>query len=356
MSQQSLSKHLSANPLSMQKRLSPTFIKAHFIQFIAGLLMSAVVAMPTAQNAQAASCKIPKSYYKNVSCTANSRYFFATTDFGAPVALINNQGKRVIDLSRYQQVDTDKLFEGLLPVSRNGRVGYVNMQGREVIPAIYERLKDNQGWARPASEGRIIVKMNGDYGIISTANETIVPFSPGIKEIDNYQGGVVRIRRNQATSWLDKNGKTTRDPNADNEALSASAQQSSSPIQAPFTSLNPHQQDGRWGFVDDNDVTMITYSFDEVKPFSEGLAGVRIDDKWGFVNLGGELVIPFRFDKNGIINENLTAKNQQVSEEATTDNNNGAAFIFKEGKAWVGSLKDGSKLCIDKEGNNVSCD
>ena len=300
-------------------------------------------------NAQAASCKIPKSYYKNVSCTASSGYFLAIKDFGAPVALINKQGKSVVDLSRYQKVDADKISGGLLPVLRNGRVGYVNMQGRETIPAMYDMLKESQGWARPVSEGRIVVKQNGHYGVIDTANKTIVPFSASISDIDDYRSGMTRVRKNQAISWLDKNGKPTRDPNSNSKADSQTSttnenvkdMQQSAPS-SPFTTLQPRQQDGRWGFVDDNNVTMITYSFDEVRPFSEGLAGVRIDNEWGFVNLGGELVIPFRFDKSGV-SVGDSYKDQP-------------AFVFTSGKAWIGNLKNGAKMCIDKEGSSVGCD
>ena len=313
-------------------------------------VMSIITATPfLMSNAQAASCKIPKSYYKNVSCTASSGYFLAIKDFGAPVALINKQGKSVVDLSRYQKVDADKISGGLLPVLRNGRVGYVNMQGRETIPAMYDMLKESQGWARPVSEGRIVVKQNGHYGVIDTANKTIVPFSAAISDIDDYRSGMTRVRKNQAISWLDKNGKPTRDPNSNSKADSQTSttnenvkeMQQSAPS-SPFTTLQPRQQDGRWGFVDDNNVTMITYSFDEVRPFSEGLAGVRIDNEWGFVNLGGELVIPFRFDKSGV-SVGDSYKDQP-------------AFVFTNGKAWIGNLKNGAKMCIDKEGASVGCD
>ncbi len=313
-------------------------------------VMSIIAATPfLMSNAQAASCKIPKSYYKNVSCTASSGYFLAIKDFGAPVALINKQGKSVVDLSRYQKVDADKISGGLLPVLRNGRVGYVNMQGRETIPAMYDMLKESQGWARPVSEGRIVVKQNGHYGVIDTANKTIVPFSAAISDIDDYRSGMTRVRKNQAISWLDKNGKPTRDPNSNSKADSQTSttnenvkeMQQSAPS-SPFTTLQPRQQDGRWGFVDDNNVTMITYSFDEVRPFSEGLAGVRIDNEWGFVNLGGELVIPFRFDKSGV-SVGDSYKDQP-------------AFVFTSGKAWIGNLKNGAKMCIDKEGSSVGCD
>ncbi|MEC5210552.1 hypothetical protein RCH20_001628 [Psychrobacter sp. PL15] len=331
-----------------------------------GTLLAAMVVLPTAH---AASCKPPKSYYKNVSCTASSSYFLAVKDFGAPVALIDNSGKKSVDLTRYQRVDANKIANGLLPVQRNSRVGYVNMQGREVIPTIYDMLNEAGGksWARPVSDGRIIVKKGGNYGIISTSNETILPFSAAISDIDNYRSGTARVRKNKATSWVDKNGKVIDNPNG-SDRLSASdskpssnrqssTQQSSNnaaattlspPAQAGlpasdrFTTLLPYQQDGRWGFVDDNDVTMITYSFNEVRSFSEGLAGVRVNNSWGFVNLGGELVIPFRFDNSPLI---------------TNGNYNGVpSFVFKDNKAWIGSLENGSKMCIDTAGTSVGCD
>lgn len=320
--------------------------------FTIGVLSSALLVMPSAQ---AASCKIPKSYYKNVSCTSSSGHYLATKDFGAPVALINSKGKRVVDLSRYQKVDADKISNGLIPVLRNSHVGYLNMQGREVVPAMYDMLKESQGWARAVSDGRIVVKKDGNYGVITTDNKTVVAFSSSISDIDDYRGGVARVRKNKAVSWLDKNGKTISDPNSSNNEQpvarqaparndSNSSNNNSSRASAPniFTTLQPRQQDGRWGFVDDNNVTMITYSFDEVRPFSEGMAGVRIDGDWGFVNLGGELVIPFRFANSGV--------------SAADSYKGNPSFVFTNGKAWIGNLKNGNKMCIDKEGTGVGCD
>lgn len=317
-----------------------------------GLLLSTVLVAPTAQ---AASCKLPKSYYKNVTCTASRGYFLAFKDFGAPVALIDNKGKRVVDLSRYQRVDANHIAGGLIPVQRHSRVGYVNMQGREVVPTMYDKLAGNS-WARPVSDGRIVVKKDGKYGVITTSNQTVVPFSASISDIDDYQNGRARVRKGQAISWLDKSGQEMADPNAsrsaNNNVNNANANRQTSmpnassstprPTLTPFTTLQPHQQDGQWGFIDENNVTMITYSFDEVRAFSEALAGVRIDDKWGFVNLGGELVIPFRFDDKGIV------KNSRYK--------GAPSFTFIDGKAWIGSLQNGTQMCIDKEGTNVACD
>ena len=380
LSKRSLSLTTSEDQSSLIKRCALTI----------GMLTTALFVIPSAQ---AASCKIPKSYYKNVSCTASSGYFLAVKDFGAPVALIDKQGKSLVDLTRYQKVDTDKISAGLLPVMRNSHVGYLNMQGREVIPVMYDVLNDGQGWARPVSEGRIVVKQGGHYGVIDTANRTIVPFSAAISDIDDYRGGMARVRKNKAISWLDKEGNiknantqstntqnagVKKDNSKSNDGKSAknsrvndrpaasksevkpsaranSTQKNSASIPINrFTTLQPRQQDGRWGFVDDNNVTMITYSFDEVRPFSEGLAGVRIDAEWGFINLGGELVIPFSFkDFDGSNNFN-DSNNKSLSLDSRYKDK--PSFVFVADKAWIGSLENGTKMCIDKEGAAVACD
>ncbi|WP_227681284.1 MULTISPECIES: WG repeat-containing protein [unclassified Psychrobacter] len=336
---------LSFSPLSALVRLwsSPTYA----LYLCLGALLAIVMGMP----AHAASCKLPKSYYKNVSCTSSSGYFLAIKDFGAPVALINSKGKAVVDLSRYQEIKADKIAGGLIPVQRSNKVGYINMQGREVVPVVYDLLGESAGWARGVSEGRIVVKKNGNYGVINTANKTIVPFSAAISDIDDYRGGVARVNKSRAISWLDKNGNTTSDPNGkdddgpssseSNSAKSGLAQSKTAPLNR-FTTLQPSQQDGKWGFVDDNNVIMITYSFDEVQSFSEGLAGIRIGKDWGFLSLGGELVIPFRFSDSGV-SENDSYKGKP-------------AFVFTDGKAWIGNLKNGNKMCIDKEGTSISCE
>ena len=380
LSKRSLLLTTSEDPSSLIKRCALTI----------GMLTTALFVIPSAQ---AASCKIPKSYYKNVSCTASSGYFLAVKDFGAPVALIDKQGKSLVDLTRYQKVDADKISAGLLPVMRNSHVGYLNMQGREVIPVMYDVINDGQGWARPVSEGRIVVKQGGHYGVIDTANRTVVPFSAAISDIDDYRGGMARVRKNKAISWLDKEGNiknantqstntqnagVKKDNSKSNDGKSAknsrvndrpaasksevtpsaranSTQKNSASIPINrFTTLQPRQQDGRWGFVDDNNVTMITYSFDEVRPFSEGLAGVRIDAEWGFINLGGELVIPFSFkDFDGSNNFN-DSNNKSLSLDSRYKDK--PSFVFVADKAWIGRLENGTKMCIDKEGAAVACD
>lgn len=322
--------------------------------------------------AQAASCKLPKSYFKHVSCTASAGYFLATKDYGAPVALIDNRGKTVVDLMGYQRADGKRLAEGLLPVLRGNRVGYVNLQGREVVPPMYDTISEGGSFARAASEGKIVVKRGGEFGVINTRNQTVVPFSKAISNIDDFNDGHARVYKGKAISWVNNNGNPTADPtkyrdkdlenkslenlaasNKPNSSPSKNSQEAVTPNQAqqkptaptkpPFTTLQAHQQDGRWGFVDDEGTIMITYSFDEVRPFSEGLAAVRIADEWGFLNLGGDLVVPFSFQNSG---EVADLSNSYLG---------APSFVFNQGKAWVATV-NGQKQCIDKKFAEVACD
>lgn len=53
--------------------------------------------------------------------------------------------------------------------------------------------------------------------------------------------------------------------------------------------------DGRWGYRLDGE-WCIAPKYEEAKPFSEGLAAVRLYGKWGYINRGGRAEIAFKFD------------------------------------------------------------
>lgn len=332
------------------------------------------------------ACNVPKSYYSNVSCTSNSSYFIALKDTGEPVALLNKQGKRVVNLFPYNAVDANKISEGLMPVQKKGRVGYINLSGREVIPPTYEPILNDQftsGWARAASNGRIVVKKNGGFGIVDTRNKTILKPSSRYNAISDFSGGKAQVVKSTGTIWVDLNARPTASPNAASSNQTAQNTQStnSQPIsnqpamnsqstqpnrqplsastrQTPLTASPSHstfggvyqeiwqaeKRDGMWGFVNKSGIPMIQFTFDQVTPFSEGLAGVRMDNKWGFINLAGDLVVPFEFEESKV-NRSLGNTYKGVD-----------PFTFKEGKAWVGNTPLGAKMCINFEGKYISCD
>ena len=288
------------------------------------------------------ACTLPKSHYKNVSCTARSGVFLAVKDNGSPVALLDKKGNKTADLFAYEAVLGSEFRSGLLPALKNGKVGYINGKGKTVIAFNYDRMNDSQ-WARGVRDERIIVKQNRGFGVLDTRGKIIVRPERAISHISDFSQGLATVTAGGSTYTIDKNGNRTRqapDPSPIPEPTPA---QGSLPNPSTHLPLTPRQQDGKWGFVDDKGVPMIIYAFDDVRAYSENLAGVRMGDNWGFIDKSGQLVIDFRFHKDGFILD--STKNPELPEP----------LMFKNGKAWIGNLNNGDKLCINSQGVNVAC-
>lgn len=281
------------------------------------------------------ACTPPKSHYKHVSCTARTGVFLAAKDDGSPVALLDKKGNKTADLFAYQAVLASEFKSGLLPAQKNGKVGYINDKGKIVIAFDYQPM-NGKTWARGVSDGRIIIKQQGALGVIDTKGNIIVAPNPSFISISDFQGGKATIKEGRNSYHILKDGtplthQPTSVPTPSNQQVTKTT----------MKKLTPHQQDGKWGFVDETGTAMIIYTFDEVKPYSEGLAAVRVSDNWGFIDMGGNLVIDFRFSKDGFVLESPHPPKEPL--------------MFYHGKAWIGSLNNGQKLCINTQGVNVEC-
>ncbi|MEZ4826489.1 MAG: WG repeat-containing protein [Bacteroidia bacterium] len=52
---------------------------------------------------------------------------------------------------------------------------------------------------------------------------------------------------------------------------------------------------GKYGFVD-SAVSLMGIIYQDARPFSEGLAAVRMNNQWGFINRRQEMIIPYQYD------------------------------------------------------------
>lgn len=89
--------------------------------------------------------------------------------------------------------------------------------------------------------------------------------------------------------------------------------------------------------------SQILNDVDEIYPFQEGIAPVKIGNQWGFINKNGELVIDYRGDF--VMTKNMTANlNKPVYYP-----------VFKSERCLIAKLK-GAKYYygyIDKSGNEI---
>ncbi|MCF8357656.1 MAG: WG repeat-containing protein [Prolixibacteraceae bacterium] len=65
------------------------------------------------------------------------------------------------------------------------------------------------------------------------------------------------------------------------------------------SALKPFSENGKWGYSDKNEKIVIPAVYDDVLPFSEGLAAVKRNNQWGYIDAdGNELILP-KYDKAG---------------------------------------------------------
>lgn len=242
--------------------------------------------------------------------------------------------------------------EGLAAVQRDkdGEMGYINKKGRVVIPLVYDD-------AFPFSEGLGLVKKDGRYGFVDLEGEVIEPrylragsFSEGLAVVKAENGDWGYINRNgdwviepqYDRAWGFSEGiahvliTTDRRRRAEYKYINTKGEEvsgrqyernssegfvheyiwrghdryriKSKYVKGGFTSREYNDVQffseglagvswGRWGFINTEGEEVIPRRYDRVMPFSEGLAGVKKDGKWGFINTQGEEVIPFQFDE-----------------------------------------------------------
>ena len=131
--------------------------------------------------------------------------------------------------------------EGLARVKLNGKWGFIDKSGKEIIPCIYD-----EAWS--SSEGLACVELNGKRGFIDKSGKEIIPCIYGLA--DFFFEGLARVELN-----------------------------------------------GKWGFIDKNGNEVIPCIYDFAYSFYEGLAGVKLNGKWGFIDKNGKVVVKTVYDK-----------------------------------------------------------
>lgn len=144
--------------------------------------------------------------------------------------------------SKYQFIGNIKEYS-YTRVKLNGKYGFIDENGREIIPCIYDWIDDEQSLC----DDNCRIVLNGKYGFIDKNGKEVIPC--------NYDGASIF-----------------------NEGLAA-------------IKLN-----GKWGFIDRDGIEVIPHRYEEVYAFREGFVAIKLNGKWGFIDKSGREVIPCKYD------------------------------------------------------------
>ena len=175
--------------------------------------------------------------------------------------------------------------EDRYPFVRDGKVGFIDYRGHEVIPPRFSNAGDtahfNNGLA-PVFEGGV------GSGYIDPSGKFVIgptqvwgwgrPFHEGVA------GVLIWNKQRNAAGWIDRSGKIIF---------------SGMGVEGTYFSdglMSMPGPNGKWGFVDKYFHFAIQPQFDYAYEFSEGLGEVTINGKSGFIDKSGRIVVPLKYD------------------------------------------------------------
>ncbi len=208
---------------------------------------------------------------------------------------------------------------GLFPIKRNGKWGFMNRAGKEVIHCIYD-IEAN------FSKGKAVIQYFGFSGIIDLNGHWVV--KPKAEKITDYssnfyifkKGNLYYLKnygneliyftsnklvfRNEIIYQI-KDGYTNRVT-----SLGTLVANTRTIIKGSH-SWRVIKIGNKYGFEDAYGLLTISYRYDSLLLFSEGLAAFKLREKWGFINANEEIIIQPLFNKVTPFKNNLTIITQQ---------------------------------------------
>ena len=182
----------------------------------------------------------------------------------------NGLGETVMDC--FESTKSNEI--SLYTVCREGKWGYIDKTGREVIPCKY-------GYARDFSEGLAIVWKSDKCGYIDNTGREVIPCQ--YDDAYNFHEGLAKVIKSGRWGYIDKTGREV------------------APCQYDSTDgfsegLAKVQKSGKDGYIDKTGREVIPCKYDDAFNFHEGLAIVKKSGKYGYIDKTGREVIPCKYD------------------------------------------------------------
>ena len=232
----------------------------------------------------------------------------------------------------------------LVEIKRNGKYGFADETGKEVIPCEYDDVS-------LFHEGLCGVKKGPLWGFINESGENVISFRYG--DVDGFYDGVWRVQSLSVMGdprWglIDKSG---------NELIGTVFEKIGI-FHEGFAYIATSNY--KYGYIDKTGKYVIPFEFDYARDFCDGLAAVKKSNKWGYIDKTGKHVIPFEFDDarnfyNGLAAVKKSNKWGYIDktgkiiipfayEEVCVFGDNGLAVVKKSGK-W-GYIDKTGKIII----------
>ncbi len=207
----------------------------------------------------------------------------------------NRRTEKVIIRPQFRRA-ADRFAEGLAwVIDKQDRVGYVDKQGKIVIPPQYIHTSEytsplgsdfNGGLAKVCSMGESIQKC----GYIDRTGKVVIPLK--FDDVaEKFSNGLTWVSTKGGFGYIDKNGKivlTLHQSYFDVANFDGGL--------AKVCSQDESPEPRKCGYIDRTGKVVIPLKFDEAATkFSNGLAWVVINERLGYIDKTGKVKIPLKF-------------------------------------------------------------
>ncbi|MBO5348820.1 MAG: WG repeat-containing protein [Clostridia bacterium] len=294
------------------------------------------------------------------------------------IGFIDKTGKIMIDNTNYTPVRN--FSEGLAPVYKDKKYGFIDVNGNVVIDFQYDKVYD-------FSEGLACVGKDGKFGYINTKGETIIDFQyddPSIrsgayisgKDFGLFIKGIACVKKDGKFGYIDTKGNVLVDFEFsfgysfyDGIALTSKGyidkngdvvidETNYSATSSFSNELAVAERDGKYGYIDTKGNVIIDFKYDYAYKFSDGLAVVEKDGNLGYIDNKGNVIIDFEYKDANDFSEGLASVYKDgkygyinTKGEVVIDFQFDDAYDFSEKMTLV--RKDGKYQFINKNGETV---
>jgi hypothetical protein len=194
---------------------------------------------------------------------------------------INSNGQYVIK-PRYQ--DGFRFQERLAGVNINGKYGFINRQGKIVIKPGYDQVTG-------FSEGMAVVKANGSLGFINRDGKMVM--LTRFSSLGNFYNGIAIAALSNRVFLLGQTGKIISTGFQDMQDFSG--EYAAVGIDVQIKVRNQVKIKRKYGFCNSRLQLIGHFLYQEVWPYSQGLAAVRVGKQIQFVRDEAAAIEP-KFD------------------------------------------------------------
>lgn len=241
---------------------------------------------------------------------------------GNKQALYNSEGRALTDF-KYAQTWI-RFNNGLSSIRLDSKCGYINKNGREIIPPIFQichpfygnfslvkerdkyKLINKNGkpiaflkydFVRNFFSGTAIAKTNNKWVLVDSTSKELTPPYDDIKRA--YNGGIA-VKKSNKWALIDNKGNLLTDFIYDEvKIIENDDLHITSFWLAPFKydqGFLSVSQNGKWGIINKDGKLIIKTEYDAVSPFTNGISYVKKDQKRAIVDSFGSLKTNFVYD------------------------------------------------------------